>query len=145
MEEKFTEYLNSIGIPEALNEKIEKIYEFYQEILPEEIKDIFVTDYMKKDGTREYENLWFFSEKYGMEAKQFIIKDDFDITPIQKHVCYWSIEKRDYDFKEAIDNSRLFLHFRLDNRIMGELKASKKNCDYLRDIIIKYIKPNLKD
>ena len=145
MEEKFTEYLSSIGIPEALDEKIEKIYEFYQKILPEEIKDIFVTDYIKKDETREYENIWFFSKKYWMEAKQFIIKDNFDITSIQKHVRYWSIEKKDYDFKEATDKSRLVLFFGLDTGVTGNLKASKRNCDYLRDIIIKYINPNLKD
>lgn len=145
MKEEFIRYLRSINIPVPLGENIQKAYEFYKETCPDEITGIFVTDYMKKDGTREYENLWFFSEKYCMEAKQFIIKQDFDITPIQKHVYRWSIKKRDYDFKEATDNSRLTLHFFLGNNIIGDLKASKENCDYLRNIFIKYIKPNLKD
>jgi len=144
MKEDFIRYLNSIDIPVPLRENIQKAYEFYQGICPDEITGIFVTDYVKKDGIREYENLWFFSEKYCMEAKQFVIKDDFDIVSIQKHVYRWRIEKRDYDFKEATDMSRLTLYFVLESQITAGLKASKGNCDYLRDIFIKYIKPNLK-
>lgn len=144
MKEEFTKYLDSIGITKTFRAKIETIHEFYREICPDEITDIFVTDYIKEDGAREYENLWFFSEGYCMEAKQFITKDDFDITPIQNRVCYWSIQKQDYDFKNAGEKSRLNLHFELDTRIHGDFKASRENCDYLRDIILKYVVPNLK-
>lgn len=145
MKETFITYLKSIGISEALRKRIETILEFYQEICLDEITGIFVTDYVKKDGEREYENLWFFSEKYCMEAKLFVTKEDFDITPLQKHIVYWSVQKQDYDFKIATARSRLHLNFKLDTTIEGELKASKENCDYLRDIILKYIAPNLKE
>lgn len=80
-----------------------------------------------------------------MEAKQFIKKDDFDITPIKNRILYWRIEKQDYDFKKATEKSRLYLEFTLDTGISGEFKASKENCDYLRDIILKYVLPNLKE
>jgi len=145
MKEKFTQYLRSIGVPLALDEKIQKAYEFYLEICPDEITDIFVTDYITNDGTREYENLWFFSEKYWMEAKQFITKENFDIVPAQKRVNYWSLEKQNYDFKRATEASRLHLSFQLAATVTGNLKASKENCDYLKDIIIKYVVPNLKE
>lgn len=145
MRQEFMKYLKSIGITETLSKRIERIYEFYREICPDEIKDIFVTEYIKEDGSREYENLWFFSKKYWMEAKQFIIKDDFDITSIQNRIYYWSIQKEDYDFKKAGEKSRLYLHSRLDTGIGGDFKASKQNCDYLRDIILKHVAPNLKE
>lgn len=145
MREEFTKYLESIGITKALCERIETIYKFYQERCPDEITGIFITDYMKEDGSREYENLWFFSEKFVMEAKQFITKDDFDLTPIKKRVFYWRIQKQDYDFKKATEKSRLHLQFDYDIAIQGDFKATKENCDYLREIFHKYVAPNLKE
>ena len=145
MKDEFKKYLEAIGITEILHRRIKTIYEFYEKICPNEITNIFVTDYITEDGTREYENLWFFSKKYVMEAKLFIQKDDFDITPIQNRIIYWTIQKQDYDFKKAIEKSRLYLEFRLDTGGICELKASKENCDYLRDIILKYVVPNLKE
>ncbi|MCH8011088.1 MAG: hypothetical protein IIA61_03930 [Candidatus Marinimicrobia bacterium] len=145
MREEFIKYLGSIDITKALREKIETIHKFFQEICPDEITGIFITDYMKEDGSREYENIWFFSKKYCMEAKQFITKDDFDITPTKKRVYYWTIQKQDYDFKKATEKSRLHLKFFLDTKIDCEFKSSKGNCDYLREIILKYIAPNLKE
>jgi len=145
MKEEFKKYLESIGITEALSNRIETIYEFYREICPDEITNIFVTDYIKEDGTRENENLWFFSQKYAMEAKLFIEKDDFDISPIRNRIYYWIVQKQNYDFKKAGEKSRLYLKFSLDTGVSGELKASKENCDYLRNIIREYIVANLKE
>lgn len=145
MKEEFTGYLKSIGITETFRKRIETIYEFYGNICPDEIGGIFVTDYIKEDGSREYQNLWFFSPKYCMEAKLFITTDDFDITPIQKRVYYWTVEKKNYDFKKATEKSRLHLKITLDAGIKGDLKASKGNCDHLRNIILRYIAPNLKE
>ncbi len=145
MKEEFKKYLEDVDIIGAIGEKVERIYDFYREICPDEITGIFITDYIKEDGERVYENLWFFSEKYCMEAKQFITTDDFDITPIKSRIIYWELKKQDYDFKKATEKSRLHLEFKLDTGINGVLKASKGNCDYLRDIILKYIRTNLKE
>jgi len=80
-----------------------------------------------------------------MEAKQFITTDDFDITPIKNRIIRWVLKKQDYDFKKATEKSRLHLEFGMDTRLVCNLKASKENCDYLRDIILEYIKSNLKE
>jgi len=80
-----------------------------------------------------------------MEAKQFITKDNFDITPIRNRIIHWAIQKQDYDFKKAREKSRLYLQIRLDTGISGDFKSSNENCDYLRDIIKKYVMPNLKE
>jgi len=145
MKEEFKKYLKDVGITGDIRERVERIYDFYREICPDEITGIFITDYIKEDGERVYEHLWFFSEKYCMEAKQFITTDDFDITPIKSRILYWGLKKQDYDFKKATEKSRLHLKFKMDTWIDGELKASKGNCDYLRDIILEYIKSNLKE
>ncbi len=58
MKDEFLEYLESIGMTKTLCKRVETIYAFYTEICPDEITDIFITDYIKEDGTREYQNLW---------------------------------------------------------------------------------------
>jgi hypothetical protein len=147
MKKEFIDYLGLIDIKGGiLLDRIESIYEFYLEMCPDEITDIFVTDYIDSEGNREYENLWFFSDRYMMEAKGFAEgKDDFEIAPIKDRVVYFGIKKQDYDFKEATEKSRLYLVIKLDIRVGGDLKAAKENCDVLRDIILKYVKPNLKE
>jgi len=146
MKKEFIDYLESIDIKEGvLLDRIESIYKFYSEMCPDEIVDIFVTDYIDSEGRREYENLWFFSDRYVMEAKGFAAgKDDFDIAPIKDRVEYYEIRKQDYDFKEATDKSRLHLNIKWDTGVSGEFKAAKENCNALIGIILKYVKKNLK-
>jgi len=146
MKQEFVDYLGSIGIKAgSLLDRIESIYEFYRDMCPDEIVDIFVTDYIDSDGKRVYESLWFFSDRYVMEAKGFAAgKDDFDITPIKDRVIHCTIQKQDYDFKEATDKSRLHLTFGLDIGAIADFKASKDNCDALKNTIFKYVKPNIK-
>ncbi len=56
MKEEFIEYLKSIGITaEEYLKRIETIMEVYSELCQGEIVDIFVDEYIKEDGTREYE------------------------------------------------------------------------------------------
>ncbi len=136
-------YLEAIEMPETFRKRIFTIYEFYLEICPEEITSVFVTDYLNKDGTRQYENLWFFSGKYLMEAKQFITKDDFDISPRKDRIFYLQIRKQDYDFKKTTEKSKINLFIGLEPDVICIFKASKENCDYLKEIIIKHILPNL--
>lgn len=137
------DYLDNLNITNILRERIEYIYKFFEEICPDEIVDIFITDYLKENESKEYESLWFFSTKYAMEAKNFTTKDDYDISPIKNRIHYWSIKMENYNYQNATKTSRIFSKFRVDATLNCELKASEENCDYLKDIIQKYVKPNL--
>lgn len=143
MKDEFAEYLRSIGITDVLKERIVSIYQIVERVCPEEIDDIFVTDYIKDDASRDYENLWFFSKKHVMEIRQFISKDDFDICPTYKQIGHLIIRKKDYDFENATQASRLSIEFQMHNWIEGNLRASRENCDYLKSILLKHIVPNL--
>jgi len=142
MKEQFTAYLKNVGMSDVLIKRVETIHRFY-EICPEELTGIFVSEVIKEDGNREYGSLWFFSKTYVMEAKSFISKDDFDITPLHKRVSYWSIEKQDYDFIKATEKSRMNLRVGFKHPTSGDFRASKENCDFLRDIIQNHIMPNM--
>jgi len=145
MKKEFLTYLESIGITRPIRKRIETIYEFYKEICSDKITGIFVTEYIKESAEREYENLWLFSLKCCMEAKNFITQDNFDTDSIHKRVTGWEIQKQGYDFKKATEISRFSLLFYLPFDRAGSLKASKKNCDYLKEIFLNYIVPNMKD
>ena len=140
---QFIPYLKEIDIvTRTLITRVEHIYTLCTNMCPEKIEDIFVTDYIKEDGTREYENLWFFSKGYCLEAKKFLSQIDLDITPLPNRINYWTVTIQDFDFKKASEKSRLTLQFRTVQEIHGDYKAAKRNCDYLNMIINKYIKPN---
>ncbi len=144
MKENFEKYLRAIGITKPLAERIGIIYDFFLEIHPFEIDDIFVEEYLKEDGTRIYENLIFVSKKIYVEATRFIERDKMLIIPIYKKIISYGIEKQDYDFKTVTAKSRLKINFSTPRTIPGEvsLKASRENCEYLKDIYHRYIIPN---
>ena len=145
---KFIPYLKSVDIvTRPLIKRIESVYTLCSDMCPDELKDIFVTDYIKEDGTREYENLWFFSESYCLEAKKFMTIIELDIAPLKNNVAYWTVRTQDFDFKKASTKSRLNLKFRFGGAGISDIdayfKASGKNCESLQSVINKYVKPNL--
>jgi hypothetical protein len=142
---EFVAYLASVGIVDALRQRVESIYDFYRQICPEEVSGLFVTEYIKEDGTREYESLWFFSAGFVMEAKGFVTNDDFDMASLRGRVVHWQIQKSEYDFRNATERSRLHLEFALGDGVGGTLRSSKENCDRLRDVLRRYIVANMSD
>lgn len=147
MKSEFNSYLESLVLSGPIMQRINQVFNFYKTYCPEEILDIFITDYFNTDSSRTFENLWFFSNNYWMEAKNFITDDDFDMCPVNKRINYWCIKKQNYDFNVeniASDKSRLYIKVEFDTGIKGEFKASVKNCGKLKEIFTKYLLPNFK-
>jgi hypothetical protein len=142
MKAEFIDYLKSISLSKVLIDRITEIYENYQMLFPIEILDIFVCDYVKEDGSREYQSLWFFSDNYLLEAKEFVVKFDIDICPHKDSIYYINFEFQDFNFKIAEDRSRLRIYFEFGDDKACELKASRENCDYLMKIYRRFILPN---
>ena len=144
MKAEFVAYLDSLEATDQVLTRVETILNFYKDLCPEDILDIFISEYIKKDGNREYQSLWLFSKRFMMEAKNFLIQDDFDIAPINNFVTYSDIQKNEYDFNTTSEGSRLFFKFSITDVVNGELKASKRNCNFLKAIILKYFMPNMR-
>ena len=53
-------YLSSIGITGTMAARVQSIHDFYTEIPGVTVDDVFVSEYVSGDGSREYESLWFF-------------------------------------------------------------------------------------
>jgi hypothetical protein len=141
MKPEFEEYLGSISVPAALRGRIAIHYESFRFLCPEDITGIFVGDYITQEATRIYESLHFFSDSFVMEAKNFSVADHFDRALVVLPLRYFIMNKQDYDFKKATDASRMYFLGYLPGDIRFEFKASKENCDFLRDLIHKYILP----
>jgi hypothetical protein len=144
MKDSFVTYLESVGMTAPLIARVEQIYAFYdRHIIPNQLADVFVSEYVDSAGLREYDSLIFFTEAFVVEAKQFVHEDDFDVSILRKQVTYIEIRKQDYDYEQATDASRLSVTFTLRSGITGEMKASRANCDHLRNRIAKHLVPNL--
>lgn len=147
MKDEFIKYLRLIGITtEEYFKRIETIMEVHSELCQEEIIDIFVEDYIKEDGTREHDCINLYSNKFDFGAEQFLTDDNFTLSQRMKNVTAIKIKKKDYDFKKATEKSRLNIEVRYDiSDVYGTFRASKENCDYLKQIYFKYIAPNLQE
>lgn len=141
MKKHFEDYLNSIKVTEILKKRINEIYEFCNFACPEEIMEIFVSDYFTKDGERFYYKICFFSDTFYMETTDFETNDNFYITPLKRTVSV-SIDKEHYNFKKATENSKLSLNFSFPEE-EKHISAAKNNCDYLMNILTNYFLQNL--
>lgn len=141
MKPEFVEYIAVIGVPAALQERIAIHYECFQAFCPEEIGGIFVTDYITKEATRIYGSLHFVSDSFIMEAKEFATDDHLEMALFERPLKYWTLRKQDYDLKKATEASRIYFTGHLTENLGFELKGSKENCDFLRDLVLRYFLP----
>lgn len=141
--DKFIPYLKAIGIEtRTLLGRIDFLYNLCRDVCPEMIEGIFIEDYIKKDGSREYENINFFSKGFMISADNFISDIDIRIAPIGNRIFFCGIKANNYDYKKSTVKSRLYVAFKAlpDNECT--LKATAGNCAYLQKIFNKHIKSN---
>lgn len=145
--EKVSEYLSGIGMGDALVERTRAVLGHMIDFLPEEPQYFFVSEYRDAEGSRSYESLWLLSENFMSEAQQFVVKDQFDVTRVDRGISRVFASNGDFDFGEASENSRLSVEIivaTLGSGITGSFKASGGNCQDLSEILKNYLMPLLK-
>lgn len=143
MKQEFSDYLEkTVGLTDLYLKRAENAINFYQNLFPDDIKDIFVSEYIEKEGTRQPENLWIFTSNMAGEAKGFITEEDFDATPIKNRIIYWRLKRTSFDGQTTSNDSRMTINITMDTTARGDLKASKENCLKLKEIFDKYLFPN---
>jgi hypothetical protein len=141
--EMLRRYCRLIGMTNVLIGRTEYLHEFSSQLSSDILKDIFVSEYLNSDGVRVFENLWFFSATFVLEAHQFTTQDDVDVTPMAA-VQYLKVTKTAYDFVKPTKDSRLSVYVTFTSQVAGQLKASRENCDQLRIMVKKYFVPRLR-
>lgn len=144
MRKEDIEYLESIGITGELLDRTRYVFNFYTKILGYDVEEIFVSEFINKDDSREYENLWLFSGDFCFEAKQFLTKMDYDVDVMRNSIYNFNIKANNINFEDnKIDNSsRIVFEAKINWERYMFIKASKSNCEKLIQIINKYIVPN---
>ena len=146
LEDTVNKYLTVLNFSPPLKDRTWEVISFYRDICSQDIKNVFITDYLDEENKQIFENLWLFSENNSMEAKDFISQDNFDFVPHKDKMTRWVIRKQDYDFIDTNSNSRLNINVSysvLGEDITGNFKASGINCMYLKDIFMTYLMPNV--
>lgn len=141
------EYLKSIGKPSDVDIQIIKgILSQANFLCPEELKDIFVSNYNVADDKEQFKDVWFFSDNYLVEVLNFNKKESptLELAILSQNVQSVSLETEDFDLsKKAKDNSWLRIRFYTFSDWSCEQVASGHNGDTLKKIYNKYIKPNI--
>jgi hypothetical protein len=143
MKEEFITYLQTIGMPTVFIERVDKMYHLFNMLYPDSIDDMFIEDYIGDEG-RIYENLIFYNKDVSMQVKNFISEEKYSVFTNSMRVLSYNFQKSDYDFIKANEKSRLNIDVLKTGNMYTTLKASKENCDYLRDIFNKYYKDKIK-
>ena len=149
MEKQIYDYIRSIGIKidittEPVLDKVHKIFKFFDMISTEEIEEVFISQKIDPNGSIQYEDVAFFSERYFMIARDFTRTDDFFMYDIEDNITSWNIKKRKYNFRKARDDSMMSLKFTIkDTDFDHYLRAQGENCTKLREVFNDYIMKNM--
>lgn len=144
MNHRIESYLESLNLTKVAYNRVREVHEFFGIVCPEELRDALISEYITEEGLREYESIWFFSDTYLMEAKDFLHTDHFDLVALKLGVLRWEIQGQDYDYKNATSSSRINLSILLvGSYITGSMRASRENCDALMARVQEYIVPNI--
>lgn len=146
MLDKFRKYCTSIGIKSRIElEKIDFFINLAQEICAENIKDIFITDFVDSEKINRRQNLWLFSDGFHLESKNYLVAKNIDITPVRLSINWVELTLNDYDFiGKTTDKSRLSVEYYVHPDSSVHLRAGGSNCKYLRYIYYHHLKPNIK-
>ncbi len=140
-------YLKSIGMVSDVDiQRVKELFNQVKVLCPEELKNIFVSNYKDSDGKEQFKDFWLFSDNYVVEAQNFSIqeKPQVEMTIISKNIQSVLIEANNFDLSQkAKDVSKLHILFYTLSNFSCDQIASGLNCDKLLDIFNTYVKHNL--
>ena len=144
LKKKFRTYLASMKMTGTLIARVTEVFKFCQQICPETIQDILVTEYVTGDKKREYETLICFSENFAVEAASFVSDEVVELLSLDPPMPMSELQKSNYNFEKASEESRLritsYLASHSGTTLIISIKASGGNCDHARDMYLKYLR-----
>lgn len=141
MQDEWRKYLKDIGLSNTLQSRAAKIFGEFSSLFPQEVTGIFVTDRIDKEGHRRYDSLWFLSNDFLMESKNFGSSDNIDMIRHSRNIVYLTIEKEHYNLRNVNDKSRLTVMAKLSETLGAEFRATRNNCPVLREVVKKHLLP----
>ena len=144
MKAKFQLYLKKIGVTPSIQVRVEYFHYLCCNMLFGKLSDIFIDDYLNEERTRKYLDLTFFSQHFHFAIPNFLTDDKIYVVYNQNWIDHIAIKVDNYDFKKANDKSLMIIQIFEDLNPIGFYKASQNNCEYLVQILRKYMQPSLR-
>ncbi|ACS80168.1 hypothetical protein [Maridesulfovibrio salexigens] len=138
------EAVESAGGATATKAKAEQISEILFTVfdIEDDNGDYFICNSRDAENKNNIGSLWYMSDKGISEAKKFNKQDNIDYIKNENFI-YTNIKSKNYDFKNAEDNSYLEINIGKTEDIAAQITAAGKNCDRLFKIYNKHIKNNI--
>ncbi|WP_426038786.1 hypothetical protein [Brevundimonas sp. DC300-4] len=135
------EYLAQIGATKVARERAATLWGYVSSMAPAELKSVYMCDLFVEEGVRAYSNIWFFTDKYYSECRNFIENTHFDYTSLKEVPRWVDVSAVNYDFHQAGDTSSMRVEGRLGENTAFTLTAVRNNCDHLKALISNYFVP----
>ncbi|HEX9431013.1 MAG TPA: hypothetical protein VF944_11615 [Candidatus Bathyarchaeia archaeon] len=161
MKDQFNTYLlKELQQGQAVIDRVKYFHDAYTHLLPEPIDDLLLADYFLADGTREFDELWFFTSHFVGLVTNFLSVESprLEVFNFVGRIFYYRLEPIEYDLRfpppgeesaeprQSGPNARLTLTFGYYTGIgEGSIRAAAGNCDALHTIILKYFRRWLVD
>ena len=128
-------YLKNIGIKSPVDiERVGGIFDLGETLCPEQLRTIFISNYRDTNGKDEFKGLWFFSDKYVLEALDFnkVPTPKLEMAIFKDNIVSVAVEAENFDFTEkALTESKLHIEFDTLGQFNCDLTAFGQNCDKL--------------
>jgi hypothetical protein len=145
--ESVESYLKLIGMEADVDiRRTKELFNQVKVICPENLKDIFVSNYKETDGKEQFKDLWLFSDNYLVEIQNFVRqeKPSLEMTIYSNNIQSVSIEADKFDLSQkAKDISKLRIMFYTFTNFSVDQIATGPNCDILMYIFNTYVKCNM--
>lgn len=129
-------YLKEIGILDTpIYERIIELLEYAKVIFNEIDPFVFVSEFVNDEGNTYYESLWLIDDRAVIEFRNFRVEMSFDYYVYKGKIKNVAFDIESYDLISATDNSRMSVRLTTSDGLACMFKSSKKNCEYLLDIV----------
>lgn len=144
MKAEFETYLKSLRATDVVLGRAKKIFDLYGQLIDGfDAREIFASEDLNKEKKREWRSLFFFTDEYILEAKDFVSETNVDITYVIGSVDYMKMQFKDYEpGQPTTSESRFVVKGYLVSELDFEFRASEGNCERLWQICRNILMPN---
>lgn len=128
-------YFDLIGMDAELKQKADQIKNNLSNLTGFNPQKVYVTEYLRSDQTKVYENLIFLSNGVIYEIKNFSTEERYTVYRIDSQVAAVQMMKNDHDFKSYDNTSRIHARVIFLCGMDLTLKATGENCRFLIDLL----------
>ncbi len=138
-------YLDSLDLPAPHRQRIEAIHAGFVFLLGgREVERLYMAT-VREGAEIRPSSLWGFSGDNWLEARNFLIQEDFDISPYRGSINYVGVTSENITYPDGVTaDSGLLVEVGTAKVEYSTLKAAGLGCSSLLELVTTLLLPNLK-